>query len=118
MKTNKRSFRINDEIKKELSQILRSELKDPRIGALVSVMKVETTTDLKFCKVAISVLGSDEDKESAMKGIKSAAGFIRKMVAERVNLRNTPEFTFVLDNSLDHSFKINKILAELDVPKE
>ena len=118
MKTNKRSVRINDEIKKELSQILRSELKDPRIGAMVSVMKVETTTDLKYCKVAVSILGSDEDKESAMKGIKSAAGFIRKMVAERVNLRSTPEFTFVLDSSVEYSIKINKILSDLNQTQE
>ena len=115
MKTNKRSFRINDEIKKELSQILRSELKDPRIGAMVSVMKVETTTDLKFCKVAVSVLGSEEEKKSVMEGIRSASGFIRRMVAERINLRSTPEFTFTLDDSLEYSFKINKILSDLDI---
>jgi len=115
MKTNKRSFRINDEIKKELSQILRSELKDPRIGAMVSVMKVETSTDLKFCKVAVSVLGSEDEKKSVMAGIRSASGFIRRMVAERINLRSTPEFTFVLDDSLEYSFKINKILSDLDI---
>ena len=113
MKTNKRSVRINDEIKKELSEILRSELKDPRIGAMVSVMKVETTTDLKYCKVAVSVLGSEAEKKSVMEGIKSAAGFIRKLVAERINLRVTPEFTFVLDDSLEYSFKIHKILKDI-----
>jgi len=114
MKTNKRSVRINDEIKKELSQILRSELKDPRIGAMVSVMKVETTTDLKYCKVAVSVLGNEEEKKSVMAGIKSAAGFIRKLVAERINLRATPEFTFVLDDSVEYSIKIHKILSDLE----
>jgi len=118
MKTNKRSFRINDEIKKELSEILRSEIKDPRVSAMVSVIKVETTTDLKYCKVAVSVLGSEEDKQSAMQGIKSAAGFIRKLIAERINLRATPEFSFVLDDSVEYSIKIHKILSDLDVPEE
>ena len=114
MKKNKRSFRINDEIKKELSEILRSELKDPRVSAMVSVIKVETTTDLKYCKVAISVLGSDDDKKSVMQGVKSASGFIRKLVAERINLRSTPEFMFVLDDSIEYSAKINQILSGLD----
>jgi len=118
MKTNKRSVRINDEIKKELSQILRSELKDPRIGAMVSVMKVETTTDLKYCKVAVSVLGDEAEKKSVMEGIKSASGFIRKLVAERINLRATPEFTFVLDDSVEYSIKIHKILSDLEQPGE
>jgi len=113
MKNNTRMIRINDEIKKELSQIIRSEVKDPRIGSLTSVVRVETTSDLKFCKAFISVLGNDEEKESVMKGIKNAGGFIRRLLAERINLRNTPELIFKLDESVEYSVRINKLINEI-----
>ena len=92
MKTNNRLSRINDEIMKELSQIIRAELKDPRIGAMTSVIRVETTQDLKYAKVFVSVLGNEKDKENVMKGLQNAGGFIRRLIAQRINLRYTPEF--------------------------
>ena len=90
MKNNNRITRINDEILKEVSNIIRSELKDPRIGVMTSVIRVDTTQDLKYCKIYISVLGNDEEKEKVMQGIKNASGFIRHLLAERINLRYTP----------------------------
>lgn len=107
-------IRINDEIKKELSEILRADLKDPRIGVITSVIKVETTNDLKYCKVYISVLGDEEKKNEVMSVIKGANGFIRSLIARRINLRITPEFRFILDDSLDYSFKIDKILKDIN----
>ena len=81
MKTNNRMIRINDEIKKELSEIIRADLKDPRVGVITSVLKVETTNDLKYCKVYISVLGDDEKKNEVMSVLKGAAGYIRTLIA-------------------------------------
>lgn len=114
MKNNTRMIRINDEIKKELSEIIRSELKDPRIGVMTSVLKVDTTNDLKYCKVYISVLGDDNQKKDVMEGLKNASGFIRKQVATKINLRCTPQFKFELDNSLEYSIKISKLIDEVN----
>ncbi len=114
MKNNTRMIRINDEIKRELSEIIRTELKDPRIGVMTSVLKVETTNDLKYCKVYVSVLGDDDKKAEVIEGLKNASGFIRKQVATRINLRNTPMFKFEIDNSLEYSIKISKLIDEVN----
>ncbi len=114
MKNKNRMIRINDEIKRELSEIIRSELKDPRISVITSVLKVDTSNDLKYCKVYISVLGNEKEKEDVMLALKNASGFIRKQIALKINLRNTPEFNFKLDNSLEDSFKIFKIIDEIN----
>lgn len=113
MKTNNRLSRINDEIMKELSQIIRGELKDPRIGAMTSVIRVETTQDLKYCKVFISVLGGAEEKESVMKGLKNAAGFMRRLIAQRINLRYTPELTFKLDESAEYAIHMDQLMEQI-----
>ncbi len=114
MKSGNRMIRINDEIKKEVSEIIRSELKDPRIGAITSVIKAETTNDLKYCKIFVSILGDEQQKAETMEGLKNASGFIRKQIAFRINLRNTPEFKFVLDDSLEYSIKISKIIDDIN----
>ena len=112
-KVNTRMIRINDEIQREAANIIRSEVKDPRIGTLTSVVKVETTSDLKYCKIFVSVLGNDEEKQEVMKGLKNAAGFIRHLLAERINLRNTPELTFKLDDSLEYAIKMDRLIKEI-----
>lgn len=114
MKNNNRMIRINDEIKKEISEILRSGLKDPRVSSMTSVVKVETTNDLKHCKVSISVLGGEKEKKDALEGVKNAAGFIRKQLAEKINLRNTPELKFILDDSLEYGIKMVKLIEEVN----
>ncbi|MDK2798533.1 MAG: ribosome-binding factor [Clostridiales bacterium] len=104
--------RISEEIKKELSEIIR-ELKDPRIPAMTSVILVDVTRDLRYAKVYISVMGTQEQQNNAIAGLKSAAGFIRKEIGRRVQLRYTPEFTFVLDESIEHGAHISKLLHEI-----
>ena len=84
MKTNTRMIRINDEIKKEVSTILRGELKDPRVGVITSVLKVDTTNDLKYCKIFVSILGDDEKKEEVMQVLNRASGFVRSLIAKRI----------------------------------
>ena len=111
-----RMIRINDEIMKELSEILRDGIKDPRMTAMASVVRVENTQDLKFAKAYISVMGTDEDKEKTMAAIENAKGHIRTTIARAIDLRQTPEFTFVLDESLDHGARIDQILG--DISKE
>lgn len=104
--------RISEEVKKELSAIVR-ELKDPRITTVVSVVNVSVTKDLRFAKAYISVLGDEKIQKGVMDALKSASGFIRKEIGRRVNLRNTPEFTFELDNSIEYGAHINEVLKNL-----
>ena len=113
MKRNNRMTRVNDEITKELANIIRGELKDPRIGVMTSVLRVETTQDLKYCKIFISVLGNDEEKKEVMKGLKSASGYIRHLLADRINLRITPELMFRLDDSVEYGIKMSKLIEQI-----
>ena len=112
-KPNTRMIRINDELARELANIIRTEVKDPRVSSMTSVIKVETTADLKYCKVFISVLGNEEDKANVMKGLKNATGDMRHLHAERVNLRNTPELIFKLDDSVEYAIKMDKLIREI-----
>ena len=110
--SSQRLMRINDEILRECAMILRSELKDPRISTMVSVTKVETTNDLSHAKIYVSIMGDDEQKKEVLEGLKNASGFIRRGIAEKVNLRITPELKFVLDDSLEYSLKMAKLIEE------
>ena len=111
-----RRDRINDEVKKELSMILR-EVKDPRIAnAFISVTSVDVTGDLKFAKVYYSAMQGDKKEVAA--GLRSSAGFIRREVARRLNLRMTPEFTFVEDHSIEHGAHISKLLNSIEFAPE
>lgn len=105
--------RINDEIMREVAIIIRGELKDPRISTITSVTKVETSSDLKYCKISVSILGDDKVKEDVLQGLKSSSGYIRKELAKRINLRNTPEVKFELDSTLDYSMKIESLLDSI-----
>lgn len=107
-----RTDRISEEVKRELSAIVR-ELKDPRIPMMTTVVNVRVTKDLKFAKAYISILGTDKQKNDAIGALKSAGGFIRREIGHRLNLRNTPEFTFVADDSIEYGAHINEILKEL-----
>ena len=105
--------RISEEVKKELSLVVR-ELKDPRLNtSMVSVVNVTVTKDLRFAKAYISVLGDDAAKKDAMDALKGAAGFIRKEIGHRIDLRYTPEFSFVLDDSIEYGSHINEVLKNL-----
>ena len=100
-KNSIKNTRINMEVQRELSEIIRGGIKDPRIHPMTSVVSVEVTPDLKFCKAYISVLGDEEAGKSTIQGLKSAEGYVRRELARRVNLRNTPELKFILDQSID-----------------
>jgi ribosome-binding factor A len=112
VKPNSRIAKVNDEILRETADIIRSELKDPRIGSIVSVLKAETSPDLGHCKIFVSILGDLAAQEETLTGLSSASGFIRKRLAERVNLRKTPELKFVFDDSLEHGFRMYKLINE------
>ncbi len=113
---NYRKGRINDEVKKELSMILR-EVKDPRISdAFISITAVEVSGDLKFAKVYYSAMMGD--KKEIAKGLKSSAGFIRREIAHRLNLRMTPEFSFYEDHSIEHGAHISKLLNNIEISPE
>jgi len=102
--------RISEEMKKIISGIILTELKDPRLPQLVSVTSVDVTKDLKYAKVYVSVLGSDEDKKNAINGLKSAAGYIRREVGHRMKIRYTPEIIFELDSSIEHGDYISRLI--------
>lgn len=108
---NYRRGRINDEVQKELASILR-DVKDPRVSsAFVSVTAVDVTPDLKFAKIYYSALMGD--KKELAKGLKAATGYIRSQIAQRLNLRITPELTFILDDSVAHGAHISKLLNSI-----
>lgn len=112
-KNSIKNTRINGEVQRELSNIIRGEIKDPRINPLTSVVAVEVAPDLKTCKAYISVLGDEESLAKTLAGLKSAEGFIRSKLAKTVNLRNTPEIRFVLDQSIEYGVKMSKMIDEV-----
>ena len=117
-KNSVNNIRINSEVQREMSSIIREDLKDPRIHPMTSVMAVEVTPDLKFAKIFVSVLGNDEEKEKTMEGLKKSASFARHQLAKRMNLRNTPELTFVLDTSIEYGVTMSKKIDELKEKEE
>ncbi|MCD7845948.1 MAG: 30S ribosome-binding factor RbfA [Oscillospiraceae bacterium] len=107
--------RINDDIRRVLAEKLR-EVKDPRIqqGAMVTITHTETTRDLRYCKVYVSVLGEFNEKEM-LRGLRSVAGYLRRELGRSLDLRYTPELTFQLDDSIAHGAYINRIISDLDI---
>ncbi len=114
-KNSVKNTRVNGEVQRVLAEIIRGEIKDPRISPLTSVVAVEVAPDLKSCKAWISVLGGEEQRKDTLAGLKSAEGFIRRQIAKTINLRNTPEITFVMDQSIEYgvnmSHKIDEIIG-------
>ena len=111
-KNSIKNTRINSEVQKELSLII-SELKDPRIDPLTTITDATVTTDLKYCNAYISVMGDEEHQKETLKGLSNALGFIRRELAARVNLRNTPEIKFILDKSLEYGMRMDKLIDEV-----
>lgn len=117
-KNSIKNTRINGEVQKELSKIINQEIKDPRIHPLTSVVSVEVAPDLKHAKVYISVLGNEEQRDATYQGLRSAAPYIRSLLAKSVNLRNTPELHFVMDQSIEYGINMSKKIDEVVVKKE
>ena len=110
----KRIDKINAEIQKVMSELVAGGyVKDPRMQGFVSVIRTETTNDLSFCRVYVSVYGDDTAKKSTMTALKSAASFLRGELSRRVSLRITPELIFELDESIEFSIKLDKILRDI-----
>ena len=112
-KNSIKTTRITGEVQKELSNIIRSEIKDPRINPMTSVVAVEVAPDLKTCKAYISVLGDAESQKNTLAGLKSAEGYIRRELARTVNLRNTPEIRFILDQSIEYGVNMSKLIDDV-----
>lgn len=116
-KNSVKNTRINGEVQRVLAEAIRGEIKDPRISPWTSVVAVEVAPDLKSCKAWISVLG-DEVRKATLEGLQSAVGFMRNRLAREINLRNTPEITFIMDQSIEYgvnmSHRIDEVIARDD----
>ena len=113
-KNSVKNTRINGEVHRVLDEIIRGGLKDPRISPLTSVVSVEVAPDLKTCKAYISVLGDDTARDETLQGLKSAEGFIKSRLAKTINLRNTPEITFVMDQSIEYGVNMSKLIDDVN----
>lgn len=112
-KNSIKNTRINGEVQRELSNIIRQEIKDPRIHMMTSVTQTEVAPDLKTCKAFISVLGNAEEKKNTIAGLRSAEGYIRRLLAKNLNLRNTPEIHFILDDSIEYGVHMSHLIDEV-----
>lgn len=113
-KNSVKNTRINGEVQRSLAEIIRHEIKDPRIDPMTSVVSVEVAPDLKTCKVWISILGDEESQKATLEGLKSAEGYIKNQLAKTVNLRNTPEIKFILDQSIAYGVSMSKKIDEVN----
>ena len=113
-KNSVKNTRINGEVQRVLAEIIRSEIKDPRIHMLTSVVAVEVSPDLKTCKAWISVYGDEKAQADTLAGLRSAEGFIRNKLAKEINLRNTPVITFIIDQSLAYGVNMSKKIDDVN----
>ena len=112
-KNSVKNTRINGEVQRVLAEIIRGEIKDPRISPLTSVVAVEVAPDLKTCKAWISVYGDEKAREDTYKGLRSAEGYIKNQLAHTINLRNTPDITFIMDQSIEYGVNMSKKIEEV-----
>lgn len=112
-KNSIKSVRVNAEVQKELSNIIRNQIKDPRICTMTSVVAVEVAPDLKTCKAYISVLGDEKAQQDTMAGLNSAEGYIRRQLAAGLNLRITPQICFILDQSIEYGVTMSRKIDEV-----
>lgn len=109
----KRINRISEETKRILSDILANDLKDPRISTMTSIVSVEVTNDLRYAKIFVSVLGDDKEKEDTIEGLKSAKGYVRKELGNRLDIRYTPEPIFYLDQSIEYGIYMSELIDKV-----
>lgn len=113
-KNSVKNTRVNGEVHRVLAEVIRSEIKDPRINPMTSVVSVEVAPDLKTCKAWISVLGNEDSQKDTLEGLKSAEGYIRSLLAKKINLRNTPEIRFILDQSIAYGVSMTKKIDDIN----
>ncbi len=116
-KNSVKNTRINGEVQRVLAEIIRGEIKDPRIAPMTSVVAVEVAPDLKTCKAWISVYGDEKAQADTLAGLNSAEGYIRSQLAKTVNLRNTPQITFIMDQSIAYGVNMSKLIDEVNKEK-
>ena len=112
-KNSMKNTRINGEVQRVLAEVIRGEIKDPRIIPLTSVIAVEVAPDLKTCKAWISVYGDEQAKKDTLAGLKSAEGYIKNQLAKQINLRNTPEIHFIVDESIAYGVRMSKLIDDV-----
>ena len=117
-KNSIKNTRVNAEVQHELANLIREGIKDPRIHPMTSVTGVEVAPDLKTCRAYISVLGDDEAKKNTISGLKNAEGYIRRQLAKSINLRNTPEIRFILDESIEYGVTMSKLIDQVTRKEE
>ena len=104
--------RVAEDVKREIGRIIQNELKDPRLPPMVSVLKADISSDYRYAKVYVSVMGGEEEKTKALQALESAAGFIRREIGRRIKIRSVPELHFKLDDSIEHSIYISKLISD------
>ena len=109
--------RISEEIRREVDQIIREDVRDPRIAGTYSIVRAETARDLRYCKIRVSIL-ENELRAPMMEALKKAAGFIRRELGHRMQLRYTPELIFELDTNIEYAARINELLKQTEAPHE
>ena len=112
-KNSIKNTRVNGAVQRELSNIIRGGIKDPRVAPMTSVVAVEVAPDLKTCKAYISVFGDEKAQADTIKGLQSAEGFIRRELARNLNMRNTPQITFVMDQSIAYGVAMSKMIDDV-----
>ena len=117
-KNSIKNTRVNAEVQHELANLIREGIKDPRIHPMTSVTAVEVAPDLKTCRAYISVMGNEEAKNNTIAGLKSAEGYIRRQLAKSINLRNTPEIRFILDESIEYGVTMSKLIDQVTRKEE
>ena len=113
-KNSVKNTRVNGEVHRVLAEIIRSEIKDPRINPMTTVVSVEVAPDLKTCKAWISVLGNEESQKATLAGLRSAEGYIKNQLARKINLRNTPEIRFIIDQSIEYGVTMSKLIDDVN----
>mgnify|MGYP002509084552 CR=1 FL=1 len=113
-KNSVKNTRVNGEVHRVLAEIIRSEIKDPRINPMTTVLSVEVAPDLKTCKAWISVLGNEESQKDTLAGLRSAEGYIKNQLARKINLRNTPEIRFIIDQSIEYGVTMSKLIDDVN----
>ncbi len=113
-----RSGRINEEMKKELASLVMTDIRDPRLTAMVSITDVEVTKDLSYAKVYVSIFGTDKEKADSLEAIKNASSFLRREIGRRMNLRHTPELVIMLDTTIDRGMHIDDLIRRISNDKD
>ena len=107
---SRRTDRINEQLREEISTVLARQIKDPRLNSVITITRVESSSDLRNAKVYISVLGNDKQRKDALDGLHSAASFLRREIRDRINMKHTPYMTYLLDDSIQEADHLQRLL--------